>query len=296
MRTLYNDNPIADRAGNILDGEFQDAFPSGDGQPGGDFVAKFDVLLAVVSVDLQAASDSGKSNSDNITNIVTPAFDVTVNKKGTIEVDFDADGTFDSSLSAPEAGTFAFPATPPLTDGVHLVEARFTPWIGDSVSASLAVTIDTWSPEIINAIPLPDEGESVTAVIDGLTIEASKPLSPSGVNDPASWELRGAGPDETFVTADDLLYPLSTNPEYLAGRTIALDIASPPLPPDQYRLTAFASVVTDIAGNPLDGDGNGAGGDDYVRTFQVANAGGVVIEAEPNDSRGSATPLPWRYR
>ena len=38
---------------------------------------------------------------------------------------------------------------------------------------------------------------------------------------------------------------------------------------DLYTFTLIASRVTDEAGNPLDGDGNGEGGDDYVTTFSL---------------------------
>ena len=38
---------------------------------------------------------------------------------------------------------------------------------------------------------------------------------------------------------------------------------------DMYTFTIVASRVTDEAGNPLDGDGNGTGGDDYIVTFSM---------------------------
>jgi len=150
---------------------------------------------------------------------------------------------------------------------------------------------DPSPPVIVEVDPLPAEGESVTAAIDHLTVEVGKDLLASAANDPASWELRGAGPDETFDTADDVLHVLSTNPEYTTGTTIGLDIADSHLTPGWYCFTAFASVVVDYAGNALDGNGDGIGGDDFIRTFQVANAPGVIIEVEGNNVLSEAMAL-----
>ncbi len=49
------------------------------------------MLTAIVDIDLQAGSDTGVSDTDNITRDNTPTYDVTVNGAGTIEIDFDGD-------------------------------------------------------------------------------------------------------------------------------------------------------------------------------------------------------------
>ncbi|HOX38491.1 MAG TPA: FG-GAP-like repeat-containing protein [Candidatus Brocadiia bacterium] len=100
--TIDGDTSVKDIAGNSLNG-------------GDDEVRAFIVNTNVptVSIDLQAASDSGASNSDNITNDSTPTFDVTVNRAGTIEIDWDGNGTTDDLLEASAAGTYEFTAELP---------------------------------------------------------------------------------------------------------------------------------------------------------------------------------------
>jgi len=150
---------------------------------------------------------------------------------------------------------------------------------------------DTTPPTIVDVLPLPAEGGSVTAAIDALTLTVSEDLQPAGVNSPASWELRGAGADTLFDTTDDVIYGLSADPAYASGTEVRLALSPMPLQEDSYRFTAFASALADIEGNPLDGDGNGVGGDDYVRTFTVTTPAGTVIESTYNDVIAYATPL-----
>ena len=146
------------------------------------------------------------------------------------------------------------------------------------------------SPVLDNVLPLPLDGGTVSAVIDKLTIDVSENLDPGGVNDPASWELREVGPDDTLDTSDDVISPLAVNPAYTTGTTITIDIlpaagSSPsPLQPGEYRFTARASSLADLAGSPLDGNGDGTGGDDFIRTFSVVVPPGTVVESASNDT------------
>ncbi len=146
-------------------------------------------------------------------------------------------------------------------------------------------------PAIVAVRPLPADGGSVTAAIDQLIVETSKGLLHGPANNPANWELRRAGPDAAFDTADDVLQALTVSPEYLTGTTITLDIAGDVLPVGRYRLTAFASSLAGFDGQPLDGNGDGIGGDNFVRVFTVADAPGVKIETADNAVREYATRL-----
>ncbi len=102
----------------------------------------------MVSVRLQAASDTGVSNSDGLTQLVRPTFDVTVNELGSIAVDFDGDGQTVATQDVSAAGTYTF--TPPfdLTDGLHPVTATFTVPVVGSATAMQDITIDTHSPTV----------------------------------------------------------------------------------------------------------------------------------------------------
>ena len=90
---------------------------------------------------LLAASDSGSSNSDRITNVTTPTFTGT-------GVDGDTVTIFDGSTAVGSAvvsgGTYSI-TTSALSQGVHSITAKQTDAAGNTSSASsaLSVTIDT---------------------------------------------------------------------------------------------------------------------------------------------------------
>lgn len=61
-----------------------------------------------------------------------------------------------------------------------------------------------------------------------------------------------------------------TNPAILTFPGVTSNTGIPTILPDgNYRLTLLASQITDSAGNQLDGNGNGVGGDNYVFDFFV---------------------------
>ncbi|HMJ91433.1 MAG TPA: CARDB domain-containing protein, partial [Candidatus Acidoferrum sp.] len=58
-----------------------------------------------------------------------------------------------------------------------------------------------------------------------------------------------------------------------------------------YRLRILPSI-RDVVDNPLDGNGDGTGGDPYTHTFDLRLPGGFVFETASNDSFAAATSLP----
>ncbi len=107
-----------------------------------------DVADPLVSVDLQAASDSGVLDTDNLTNDNTPTFDIRVNQPGSLEVDYDGDGSPDETQVITAAGTYEFTA-PALDDGAYTTSATFTAATFDPVSDAESVTIDTVGPRVL---------------------------------------------------------------------------------------------------------------------------------------------------
>ena len=105
------------------------------------------------------------------------------------------------------------------------------------------------------------------------------------------WDLREAGADGLFDTADDDIYDLRVSPTYSGGTTINLRLFDGPMHAGHYRLTITPSLQ-DPVGNSLDGNGDGTGGDAYVRTFYVDLLEGFVLEGRDNDTLATATPLP----
>ena len=118
---------------------------------------------------------------------------------------------------------------------------------------------DERPPTLKGGSPLPEDGGSLTALLERFTIEASRDLVAAGVNDANSWELRGAGSDGAFATGDDV-HPWTCKsrrrtrqeqPSRLSisdghCRSVRIDSRQ------QFRLV-------DPAGHLLDGDGDAVG-------------------------------------
>lgn len=103
------------------------------------------------------------------------------------------------------------------------------------------------------------------------------------------FDLREAGADETFGTADDDVYPLDF--VYDGDLLVNVTVAHGPLAPGRYELRVMADI-TDVMGIPLDGNGDGVRGDDFVRHFTVAAPkAGFLFEGRDNDGIDKATPL-----
>jgi hypothetical protein len=111
-------------------------------------------------------------------------------------------------------------------------------------------------------------------------LDAAGGAGPGDVTNPASWSLVAAGPDAELETAgcgpvegDDQAISFEAITYDAATDTAALALPSGTrLAPSLYRLFACGtggSVLTDLAGNPLDGDGDGSAGGDFLRFFRT---------------------------
>lgn len=148
---------------------------------------------------------------------------------------------------------------------------------------------DVTSPQILSINPLPIDGGTTDVVIDSLIINTSEELNAVSVNAANAWSLREAGGDGIFDTADDVIFSFAV-PSYTSGSTINLRITDGPLPNGHYRFTA-KGTITDRSGNPLDGNGDGVGGDSYQQTFDVAFEPWVTFEGRSNNTIVAATSL-----
>ena len=124
-------------------------------------------------------------------------------------------------------------------------------------------------PRVRSVDPLPPDGEDAWGIVNTLDVQFSKEMDPASVNSVAHWELSEAGPDDLFDTADDVDYPLAPTAPYAGGITVTLDTGVSRLPEGTYRFRAIAGGLVDPSGAPLDGNGDGVGGDDYRTHFTV---------------------------
>ncbi|MDD5723176.1 MAG: choice-of-anchor D domain-containing protein, partial [Syntrophales bacterium] len=99
--------------------------------------------------DLAAASDTGTSNTDNITSDTTPIFIGTSGANVTVTVISGIDGTL-GTTTADGTGNWSFTSGTALTEGTRSVTATATNEAGKTSAASpaLSVTIDTTAPSI----------------------------------------------------------------------------------------------------------------------------------------------------
>src|SRR5205823_1404865 len=89
------------------------------------------------------------SNHDNLTNVKTPKFNVTVNQSGTVTLDYKGDGSLTSVQTVPAAGQYTFTA-PQLSDGTYNATATFVPDNGGaSAQDHVTITIDARAPTLL---------------------------------------------------------------------------------------------------------------------------------------------------
>ena len=216
--------------------------------------------------DLAASSDTGTSDTDNVTRDDTPEF------VGTVEADADvvifSDG---AQVGAQLAGTGAYAVTTSaLVNGVRQITARAIDAAGNAstISPALAVTIDTSAPTLVG--------------------------TPAFLYATAPHRLRYAFSEHvggTLASADWLVERLPGTPVPVAVTydgpanvaTLTFPGGSGILADGRYRATLFSAGVTDVAGNPLFVPGSDA---DHVLPFLFltgdANNDGTVNLADFN--------------
>ena len=241
--TINGTSSVSDLAGNVLDGD-------GDGSAGGDHLAMLtlDIQTANASVDLQSPSDTGTSDTDNITSNNTPTFDVTVNEggSGTFEVLGDDNVVFFSTpLGFATGGTQPIVISPALSDGEFTARYTFTAVTpnGSPAIADLPFTIDTQAPSVTEATISPNR--IVIQYAD------NQDMAESLVTDPANYTVMTSGGDTIFNNGNELLLTL-TSVVYDAGAQQATLQFGQPLEDEIYSI-GVSGNITDQAGIPLTG-------------------------------------------
>lgn len=121
--------------------------------------------------DLQSASDTGSSSTDNNTSDTTPTF--TVSCAGTNTVQLYVDGVSSGSSAACSSSTVAL-TTGTLSDGVKSITAKQNDGTSDSNdSSALSVTIDTTAPATSGIPDLQAASDSGTSSTDNITTDTT---------------------------------------------------------------------------------------------------------------------------
>jgi subtilase family serine protease len=237
------------------------------GATDGDTISVHVQLLAGnLAIDLQPGSDTGVSETDNVTRIKQPVLDLIVNKPGRIEVDFESDGRIDVVRTVPAAGAYPFTA-PEFQDGTYVVRAKFFPETGAAAEGTLSLRVDTQPPRQLAGAP------TEQAPFYQRLIRFSEEMEWSG---DLSTQMQLLGPGGQQIPLSNITH---------LGAQIRVDFPAL-VEPGTYLLTAPA-LTRDRAGNLMDQDGDGLGGE--ADDDRLLDAFTLLLDVTP-PSVTSATP------
>ena len=111
---------------------------------------------------------------------------------------------------------------------------------------------------------------TLTAPPAQLTFEFDNVFEAKTVANKANWALVSAGRDEDFETTDDAEVNIELMTKYMVGSNELVFKVNETLANGKYRLMAVSGGLTDPFGTALDGNGDGAPGDNFVAEFTVA--------------------------
>jgi hypothetical protein len=205
------------------------------------------------------------------TSILSPKVEVLLGPSGTVLAD--GDGNANDS-GAVVVTTVAGPYY------AHVVNR--TSSVGLLAQYILSVKMTNTAAPVITGDTLPAAGTTSTGVIDRFSLTFGEDLVASTVNAPTSYDLRSAGPDGLFGTADDAVYHLTPQTAYVNGFTASFKITDGPLQPGNYRFTATTAIQNRF-GTPL--------ASALVQAFTVAPLAGYAIESRSDDTPATATSL-----
>ncbi len=210
-------------------------------------------------------------------------------------------GAFGTSMAAPlVAGTAAlvWSAFPTYTrdqvaaavianaDSLLLKNPNFEDQLGSGrLNTAKAVSGQPFVTKLGKLTGLPAEGADAPDSLTSFNLRLNSLLDPSTVTT-SNFELRWAGIDNTFNTADDQLIPFTINEgrEYKIGTNDLTFEVNRTLDRGLYRFTAKAGGLKDPFGRAVDGDNNGTAGGNLVRNFGVAyQLGGRIYHDIRND-------------
>ena len=254
---------------------------------GGQAVAHFvGSVMADTDIDVWRLGGLNESN--------TVALAVRLPEGSTLEVKLQLvtdDGTV---VADDEATPGALQATIP-TGGPHYVQVEARSGAGLRGLYIVDVVIDDdVPPRVVAVTRFPAEGARSDRVISTFSVRFDESLNAALVEAGSllsGWSLREAGADGVFDSGDDTAYTLEVSPPYDAGEVVHFFIVDGPLPSGSFRFSAL-NALTDVVGNQIDGNGDGIGGDTFVRLFQIELAAGYTVERASNNTQGSAGVLP----
>ena len=299
---------ITDLVGNLLDGEFSGAYPSGNDVPGGDFISTFTLNAEAPRATACSVTDGALLNVKPAS--VTVAFSELMDQATVTTSSFyvegaGGDGTFGDGNEVVVAPTWVsgggatyaldLSVAPMADDDYRIVlvgtgGSPITDAAGSALDGEFAGTypsgegtaggdfiltfsLDATAPRVTAVSPA-DQAEENAAPTEVL-VDFDEDVDASTVN-ASSARLVARGPDGVFDTADDVaITPADVSVQ--GGSQAKMDLDGVDLGDDEYRVIASAG----IPGKALSFDGS----NDYV-----------TVPTSPDLGGGSLSLEAWVYR
>ena len=141
------------------------------------------------------------------------------------------------------------------------------PATGDNTSSLTVTALDLTGPTVVGLL-----ASSTKAKSTPLVLTFSEDLDPPALRPLANYRLVTAGRDKKFGTKDDKVVALRSATYNPTTHTVTLVPRKKLAVATKYRLTVngtSATGVDDLAGNLLDGNGDGRVSSNYVTIFKL---------------------------
>jgi uncharacterized protein YkwD len=164
-------------------------------------------------------------------------------------------------------GAFAWMAD---TVGSFTVTVRATddgtPNLSDTETFTINVSqVGDLTPPTVTSLV----GNFVSNKVTGFTVTFSELLDPTEANDQTNYMITSAGRDKRIGSDDDVNLTTGTPTYSAAARTVLVPLVKAQKA-GGFRVTVNGTTgITDLAGNRLDGDSNGAASGDYQQAIVV---------------------------
>ena len=225
--------------------------------------------------DLAAGSDTGTSNTDNITNDTTPQFIGACESGATVTLNSSVDGDL-TPTGACTSGLYDITVTGALSENAHNISASQTDTAGNSSAASsaLSVTVDTSGPTVTINQTGSQADPTNTSPVD-FAVVFNEPMTGFATGDVALGGTAGATTGTVTETA-------SNN-----GTANAYNVAVSGMSSDGTVTASIASgVATDASGN---GNAASTSTDNEVTYDATVDAPGTPDLAAGSDTGASNT-------
>jgi subtilisin family serine protease len=266
---------------------------------------QYDQTLYIVSTDSQDKK-SGTSNYGYLTDLSAPGVSIySTYPPNTYNY---ASGTSMASPNAAAVAALIWSIHPGWTrdqvaaqllgtaDNINSMNPGYENLLGAGRANSLRAVTEQLKPPTIDSVPgIPSEGGTLYTKLSNFEVHVGSVFSAASMMNAANWQLRWSGRDGQLNTSDDRFFPLTLNTNYMVGTNRFKFTVGIRTPPGLYQFKATSGGLVDPFGAPLDGNGNGVGGDHFTRNFYIA-AGTGPGEDGGRSSLGTAVASMRQHR